>query len=220
MSNRLVEPRYLYLHGFASSPASRKAQFFREKLAAQGIGMEIPELDGGDFENLTISRQLAIVEQAAGDGETVLIGSSLGGYLASLYAAKEPRVRRLCLLAPAFGFLRLWEERLGRQEIEEWREQGRKQFFHYGLGRETQLGFELIADAQHYELVPEIRVPTLIFHGNQDDVVPVESSVQYARDHQNAELVRLEAGHELTEALDEIWARAQRFLLDMRVESE
>jgi predicted esterase YcpF (UPF0227 family) len=53
----------VYLHGFASSPASRKAQFFRERFAAQGVEMAIPALDGGDFFNLTLSGQLEVIER-------------------------------------------------------------------------------------------------------------------------------------------------------------
>ena len=41
--------RLVYLHGFASSPASKKAQYFREKLAANGLSLEIPELDDGNY---------------------------------------------------------------------------------------------------------------------------------------------------------------------------
>ena len=35
--------RVVYLHGFASSPHSSKAQFFRRKFAARGVPMEIPQ---------------------------------------------------------------------------------------------------------------------------------------------------------------------------------
>ena len=45
----------------------------------------------------------------------VLMGSSLGGYLAALYAERHPKaVDRLVLIAPAFGFLQRWEGALER----------------------------------------------------------------------------------------------------------
>src|SRR5215472_284542 len=47
--------RYVYLHGFASSPASRKAQAFAKAFEECEIALEIPALDSGDFEHLTIS---------------------------------------------------------------------------------------------------------------------------------------------------------------------
>jgi len=104
--------RVVYLHGFASSPLSGKAQFFRRKFEALGIAMEIPQLDEGRFEELTISSQLAVIERAVGEQPAILIGSSLGGYLAALYASRHPsRVSKLVLLAPAFQFPRRWRER-------------------------------------------------------------------------------------------------------------
>ena len=95
--------RYLYLHGFASGPQSRKAQFFREKLASVGVSLEIPALDEGDFEHLTISRQLALIARELRGERVVVMGSSMGGYLASLYASQYPGVERMVLLAPALA---------------------------------------------------------------------------------------------------------------------
>jgi len=101
-----MTPRYIYLHGFASAPTSRKAQFFREKFASKSIDVRIPALDEGDFTALTVGAQLKVVErEAAGASDVVLMGSSLGGYLSALYAARNPdQVSKLVLLAPAFGF--------------------------------------------------------------------------------------------------------------------
>src|SRR5262249_42588742 len=101
--------RILYLHGFASGPSSSKAQFFKRRLEAEGATVEIPALDGGDFENLTITGQLEIIQKTADGGPVSLMGSSMGGYLAAIYAWIHPEVAKLVLLAPAFGFARRWE---------------------------------------------------------------------------------------------------------------
>ena len=53
--------------------------------------MEIPILDEGRFEELTISGQLRVIERAVGGQPAILMGSSLGGYLAALYAS--PAIR-------------------------------------------------------------------------------------------------------------------------------
>jgi predicted esterase YcpF (UPF0227 family) len=76
--------RIVYLHGFASSPQSGKARFFAAKFRALGVPFTAPQLDEGNFEGLTISGQLKVVEQAVGQDHVVLMGSSLGGYLAAL----------------------------------------------------------------------------------------------------------------------------------------
>src|SRR4051794_14055045 len=103
----------IYLHGFASGPQSSKAQFFRRRFEEIGVKMRIPDLTEGDFERLTIGGQLRVIESLAQGEPVSLMGSSMGGYLAALYAARHPEVGRIVLLAPAFGFARRWPLRLG-----------------------------------------------------------------------------------------------------------
>ena len=86
--------RLIYLHGFASGPMSNKAQFFRRRFEEIGVEMQIPDLSEGNFETLTISGQLRVIERIAGGADVRLIGSSMGGYLAALYAARHPEVSR------------------------------------------------------------------------------------------------------------------------------
>jgi predicted esterase YcpF (UPF0227 family) len=131
--------RILYLHGFASSPGSSKARFFGERLRAAGVAVDIPDLAAGDFEHLTISGQLGVIERAAAGAPVALMGSSLGGYLAALYAARHPEVSRVVLLAPAFGFARHWAERMGATAVEAWRATGAIEVFHYGENRQRRL---------------------------------------------------------------------------------
>ena len=62
--------RIVYLHGFASGPASKKAQLFAARCAALGATVEVPDLAEGDFRGLTVTGQLKTVERAA-RGEAV-----------------------------------------------------------------------------------------------------------------------------------------------------
>ena len=126
--------RVLYLHGFASSPASTKAGFFRERFRDEGVEIEIPDLAAGDFEHLTITGQLEIVTKAARGEPVTLIGSSLGGYLAALYAARHAEVEKVVMMAPAFCFAKRWVERMGPEAVAEWKRMGWVEVFHYGLG--------------------------------------------------------------------------------------
>ena len=117
--------RILYLHGFASSPASSKARFFAARLRAAGARVDIPDLAAGDFEHLTITGQLRVIEQAAAGEPVALMGSSMGGYLAALYAARHPEVSRVVLtrarlpLRAAAG-----PERMGADAVAAWRATG------------------------------------------------------------------------------------------------
>ena len=106
---------FVYLHGFASSPGSRKAAGFRKKFADLGLSLSVPDLEGGDFENLTISRQIAMVQDCLDKfpgKQFGLIGSSMGGYLAALTAQIRKDVSALYLMAPGFNFLKRWQEKV------------------------------------------------------------------------------------------------------------
>ena len=202
--------RIVYLHGFASSPLSSKAQFFLGKFAERGVPMEIPRLDEGCFEELTISGQLRVIEHTVGERPAILMGSSLGGYLAALFAVRHPSlVERMVLLAPAFQFPRRWRE---RYSLEDWKRKGSLPFFHYGDGRERRLGYKFAEDSAQYEDEPQFHQPALILHGLQDNVVPAGISSTYAARHPNVELVLLDSGHELTDVLDTMWSRVSSYL--------
>ncbi len=203
----------LYLHGFASGPASAKARFLGDRLRSLGMQVEIPDLAAGDFEHLTIGGQLAVVERAAAGRPVCLVGSSMGGYLAALYAARHPEVARLVLLAPAFDFARRWADYLGARQVEEWRRSGTMEVFHYADNQMRKLGYRLLEDAARYEAFPDFRQPALIFHGAHDDVVPASLSSRFAATHTNAHLEILDSGHELVNVLDHLAEKIPPFLL-------
>ena len=94
--------RWVYLHGFASGPRSRKADTFRSAFRRIGQGLEIPDLAQNDFEHLTITDQLTVIERTLAGDRASIIGSSMGGYLASLYASTHPEVDRLVFSPPRF----------------------------------------------------------------------------------------------------------------------
>jgi len=204
--------RVLYLHGFASGPGSKKAQLFRSRFLERGVELEIPDLAEEGFERLTISGQLRVIDRVAAGGPVDLIGSSLGGYLASLYAARHPEVRKIVLLAPAFGFAGRWAETLGPERMDEWRTRGWLNFYHYRDERERPVSYELIEDGLRFEDNPDVRQPVLIFHGTNDTVVPPSYSVEFAAQRPNVRLELVDSDHELMNAIGTMWEEAQRFL--------
>jgi uncharacterized protein len=204
--------RIVYLHGFASSPKSTKARFFQQRFAELGIEIEIPDLAGGDFEHLTITRQLSVIERVAKDEPVHLMGSSMGGYLAGLYAARHATVEKMVLMAPAFSFVTRWPETLGPEQLEEWRRTGVLTVFHYGENRERQLSYDLIEDGRFYEDYPNFHQPALIFHGKNDTTVPPGYSITFSQQHENTTLRLLDSGHELLDVLDVMWAEVKAFL--------
>ncbi len=145
----------VYLHGFASSPQSGKAQFFKRKFEERGISIDIPDLEQGNFERLTVSGMLDVLDRTLAGRPSVVMGSSLGGFTAALYAARHPReVERLVLLAPALQFAKRWKARFGPEELEEWKREGSKSFYHYGHKRDARLGYAFVEDAMQFEGEP------------------------------------------------------------------
>ncbi|MBX9600680.1 MAG: alpha/beta fold hydrolase [Bryobacteraceae bacterium] len=205
--------KIVYLHGFASSPLSSKAQYFRRGFKALGREVSIPALDGGSFETLTITGQLKRVAEAAGEDEVALIGSSLGGYLAALFAARRPdQVRKVVLMAPALRFPRRWQAGLGPQAVAEWERTDRLPVFHYGFNERRYLRFELLRDALTYEDDPPFLQAGLLFHGRNDPVVPVSDSIEFAASRSWVELRLFDSGHELTDVVQEMFEQTAHFL--------
>lgn len=204
---------YIYLHGFASSPASSKATYFRERFAELGLELKIPALDGGDFEHLTVTGQLRIIEEMVGESEATILGSSLGGYLAALYAARHDRVQAIVLMAPAFCFAHRWRDDLGDEIFEQWRATGKRTVFHYGEGRERSIGYQIIEDGLNYEDYPSLKCPALVMHGIKDDVVPVDFSREYQRRYPaKVKLIEYDSDHTLGDVTPALWEETRAFL--------
>src|SRR6478736_3899768 len=108
-----VHPTVVWLGGFHSDMTGTKAQVLADHAKATGGGYLRFDYFGhgesdGDFEDGTISRWredvLAVIDDLT-EGPLVLVGSSMGGWLACLAAIARPdRVKALVLIAPAPDF--------------------------------------------------------------------------------------------------------------------
>jgi pimeloyl-ACP methyl ester carboxylesterase len=205
-----------YLHGFASSPESSKATYFSSRLAARGITMQCPDLNQPDFSTLTVSRMLQQVEdrmRALPPDEVVLIGSSLGGFVAVEAAARQANrkshpITQLVLLAPAVELeWEKWSE-LGSAGVEGWRKAGSVNVFHYAFDEERQLAFVFYEDANRYHVsAHRLAEPMLIFQGRQDESVSPAVVERFAAVQPHATLYMLDDGHQLKESLPFIWEK-------------
>jgi hypothetical protein len=207
----------LYLHGFASSPASSKAQHFQRELAARGVGFGCPDFNEPAFETLTTTRMLAQTAAAieAAEGPVALVGSSLGAFVAVHAAAQDrsDKVDRLVLLAPAFDFGGNRLRQLGEHGIDEWRRTGSLPVFHYATGTTRNVGFALYEDAAKYDAFGlNLSIPMLIFQGRQDASVDPRMVEQWAAGRPTADLRLLDDDHQLTASVSVIWQASTRFL--------
>jgi pimeloyl-ACP methyl ester carboxylesterase len=202
--------RVLYLHGFASSPHSSKALFFARKLAERGIAFQAPDLNLPDFSTLTVSRMLkqsgAVVDD--GDEPVVVVGSSLGGFVAVQAALTYPaRIQRVVLLAPALEFDGDSLSELGDRDLAAWRSSDRLEVFHYGYGRMMSVRYELYADAARYSAIDaRLTQPVQVFQGRRDTGVAPASVERWAAARPNVELHMLDDDHQLHGSLEYIWS--------------
>jgi len=210
--------QYLYLHGFASSPQSKKAQALKARFQEQGISLEIPDLNQSDFTHLTLSRQIQQVKDRilAQPDPTILIGSSLGG-LTAAWVAEQPalngRIEKMVLLAPAFQFLAQWLPRLNPDQLDDWRTTGTMPVYHYTEQQTLPLQYAFVEDAQQYrDEGLHAEIPTLILHGLYDDTISIEASRAYAALRPWVRLVELPSDHALVEVEANLWQHIWDFL--------
>ena len=203
---------YIYLHGFASSPSSSKAVFFKDKLGSNSV--VIPDLNQNNFYNLTLSRQLNQVGDIIKkiDNEIIVFGSSMGGLTALLLAEKHPNIAKLVLLAPAFRMSDLWVNG-DKAKLKEWEQKGEIPIMHYGYNEEALLSHEFYKDLSlHDDKNFKRHLPVLNFHGINDNVVPIEYSREYQLSHPDSSLIELDDDHSLGGHLDLMWDKVNNFL--------
>jgi len=216
---------YIYLHGFASSPDSLKAKYFRDRFSSLEIDLKTPDLNQNDFSGLTLTRQLQQIEteflhtpssQSADkvkelDGVTI-IGSSFGGLTAAWLAQRQLSVKQIVLLAPAFDFISHWLPLLGQQQLEKWQSEKYLPVYHYGEQRYLPLNYQFLADMAQYPEQKLMRsVPTLILHGRHDTIIPIQASRNFAANRPWVQLIELEDDHSLGNVLAEMWEAIQKF---------
>jgi uncharacterized protein len=206
---------YLYLHGFASGPQSTKAQYLCDRLAEQGITLQRPDLNQQDFFNLTLSRQIRQCEAilAQDSNPWRIIGSSFGGLTAAWLGQRNVQVESLVLLAPAFDFLAHWRSRIGTEPLQQWHTSGSTEIYHYAEQRSLPLSYGFWQDASQYAEAALIRaVPTLILHGVDDEIIPIDASRAFAAQRDWCRLVELQSDHALGNVLPTIWDKISSFI--------
>src|SRR3954463_10649680 len=206
----------LYLHGFASSPQSSKATFLARKFAGRGVRMMVPDLNQPEFSTLTVTRMLQQVESvtASTDGQLVVVGSSLGGFVAVQAALQHPdRITRLVLLAPALDFDGNRLSELGDRGLGAWKSSNSLPVFHYGYGRMMPVHYELYADALRYNALDAgLTQAGQVFQGRFDTAVDPITVERWAAARPNVELHMLDDDHQLLKSLEGIWVEMERFV--------
>lgn len=204
---------YVYLHGFASSPRSWKAQFAQSRWQKYHQELLTPDLNQNDFSHLTFSRQLHQVQMLIAEAPAVtLIGSSFGGLTAAWLGERCGNVQRLVLLAPAFYFLKNWLPTIEPSVLQKWQAGEPMMVDHHGEGKKMPLHYQFIQDLEQYsESHLQRSLPTLIIHGQGDQIIPIQSSYEYSQNRPWVTVKSVNDDHALTEIPEEIWQKIEQF---------
>jgi uncharacterized protein len=202
---------FAYLHGMASSALSTKGQLLHAALRDRDRVLELPDLNRPDFARLRVSSALEVFDEldaalanprdaSASHPEGrrwCLVGSSLGGYTAARWAQLNPgRVSRLVLLCPGFD-METWAPRaIGAEAMATWA-RDRALTMPDAEGVPVAVHYDFVTDMHSHPSFPEVPCPTLIIHGRQDEVVPIETSRAYAAERAHVEIRELDDTHSL-----------------------
>ena len=192
---------FVYLHGFASGPSSKKASAFKNKFKEIGVSLNTPDLEGGNFENMTLTSQVNIVLDLLDQFQckkVCLIGSSMGGYLATLVAQMRVEIKATYLMAPGFNFLERWMRSLKLDWDDETCLEPKIQVFHYRYDETKYIRTDIFKDAKNWRSLDLKReVPSRIVHGTHDEVVPIDESKKFISRRPWCSLKELDSDHGL-----------------------
>lgn len=163
----MMMPAVYFSHGQESGPWGSKIKSMAA--VVEKLGCRTTSVDYQGIADPTDRVNKLIAECANVEEPLVLVGSSMGGHVATAAAAKVGAVG-LFVLAPAY-YMR---------------------------------GYESLTP-------PAPEMPIAIVHGWNDDVVPVENSIRFAKEC-NASLHILDADHRLTANIDDINHLLTRFI--------
>ncbi len=187
-------PTVLWLGGFRSDMAGTKAEALADWARARGLGFLRFDYfahgaSSGDFKQGSITRwrddALAVIDELT-QGPLVLVGSSMGGWIACLAAVVRPqRIAGLVLIAPAPDFTEaLMRPSLPPQALKALADQGvwtAPDDFGEGGYPITRL---LLEDGARWSILANpvpIRAPVRILQGGADTSVPWTHALELAQ---------------------------------------
>jgi pimeloyl-ACP methyl ester carboxylesterase len=176
-------------HGFLSTKNSTTNKTLARLLVDRGIATLRFDFFGqgeseGPFEKLTLStavdQTIAAIDLVASKGypRLGLIGSSFGGLVAILAAARRSDLRAVGLKCPVPDFPEVLRLEFGEAGIERWKQRNEIPDVTGGI-RPVRLPFAFYKDCLSYDVykvAESITAPALIVQGDCDELVPLHQA--------------------------------------------
>ncbi len=173
-------------HGMESDKNSEKLVVVGRELARRGVlamrfDFAYVGESTGKFEDLTYTGELSDLQAAYAlvasrhQGKMAILGSSMGGTVALMFAAQEPSVAALVTLAAPLHPEKFPVRILTPVQFREWRERG------FLLYHGKRLNASLLVDLENIDVpacARKVICPVLILHGDLDEVVPIEEAYE------------------------------------------
>ncbi len=194
------EPIVILCHGLGTDKESKTYTRLQAILNKKNISTFRFDFFGhgeseGKFEDITVSEGVDDVFNAIdflkkqGYLKMGLFGSSFGGMTSIIAGSKINDLSVLTLRSPVSDYEEVACLRHSQEELEGWKEKG----YNYFKGRsgEKKLKYSFFEDFRNnngYEAAGKIKIPTLIVHGEKDEIVPVNQSKKTAGLIENCKL--------------------------------
>jgi pimeloyl-ACP methyl ester carboxylesterase len=213
----------ILVHGFSSNKNTKSWVLLKNLLDKEGITSLRIDLfahgeSEGNFEDLTTSQAvndiLSAIQYAKKDGykKIGLVGSSFGGLASIMAASQSSDLSLLALKSPVSSYEEIWVHKKNPELITEWKNNGIREFEdengNYTLKYDF---FDDIKNNQAHKVASNIKVPTLIVHGDSDTVVPVEQSIILSKIIPQCQLILVKSadhiyqdGHEMNQLVDSL----------------
>jgi uncharacterized protein len=204
-SNNKSKPIIILCHGFFSSKDSRTFTSFEKLLNEKNISTFRFDFLGhgeseGLFEDITISEAVDDILNAIkflkdlGYNKIGLIGSSFGGISSIMAASKTNELFVLGLKCPVSDYYETTKRKKSEEELIMWKEVG----FDFYIRKDKtalRLNYTFYEDFKNndaYKAAELINIPTLIVHGNKDQLVPIDQSIKTSKIIKNCKLEIIE----------------------------
>jgi len=201
-SGDIVRPIIILVHGLISNKNTKNFVKLAGILDKQNISTFRFDIYGhgeseGQFENITISEAVDDILNAIqflkkqGYSKIGLLGSSFGGISSIMAASKSKSLFLLALKSSVSNYEEKEMITKTPQELDDWKKYG---YRHYvtGEGKKLKLNYTFCEDFKNndgYKAAPMIQIPTLIVHGDADEIVPVSQSIKTSSLIPNCKLV-------------------------------